>query len=192
MIADILPFIQVILLDICLSGDNAVVIAMAAMSLAPKQRTAAIVLGTIAAVLFRVAFSLVAVKLLHFPLVSILGAVALFWVAWNMFLEIIIEDEPGTEATTSGSLLVAILAIVFADVSMSIDNVLAVSAAARGHIYAMVFGLVLSIGLMAVAATIITRFLERWPILKWIGLGLIVWIAGGLLFDNYGYLLEHF
>lgn len=190
MIIDVLPFLQVLLLDICLSGDNAVVIAMAASALPAKQRTTAILLGTIAAILLRITLSTGAVYLLHVPIIPILGSLALYWIAWGLFQELIEQEESTDHKAPSRSLWFAVLQIIIADVSMSVDNVLAVAAAAKDHIYAMVFGLVLSIGLMAVAAKVIIGLLDRWPWLKVVGLLLIVWVATRLLFDNYVYLLN--
>ena len=177
---------QVVCIDVSLSGDNAVIIAMAAAGLPAIQRKRAIGTGIAAAILLRVVFAVVTVSLLDVPGLVLAGGLMLAWVCWKMWRELRASEEAEqhhVEPDTK-TLWQAILQITIADVSMSLDNVLAVAGAAREHIWVMTFGLVLSIALMAVAANLIVGLLKRWPVLNYIGLALIVYVAGKMIFDG--------
>jgi YjbE family integral membrane protein len=177
---------QVVSIDVSLSGDNAVIIAMAAAGLPTVQRKRAIGTGIAAAILLRVVFAVVTVSLLDVPGLVLVGGLMLAWVCWKMWRELRASEEAEqhhVEPDTK-TLWQAILQITIADVSMSLDNVLAVAGAAREHIWVMAFGLVLSIALMAVAANLIVGLLKRWPVLNYIGLALIIYVAGKMIFDG--------
>jgi YjbE family integral membrane protein len=177
---------QVISIDVSLSGDNAVIIAMAAAGLPDVQRKRAIGTGIAAAILLRVVFAVITVSLLDVPGLVLVGGLMLAWVCWKMWRELRASEEAEQHhlAPETKTLWQAILQITIADVSMSLDNVLAVAGAARDHIWVMAFGLVLSIALMAVAANLIVGLLKRWPILNYIGLALIVYVAGTMIFEG--------
>jgi YjbE family integral membrane protein len=177
---------QVIMIDIALSGDNAVIIALAAAGLPEKQRKKAIALGMMAAILMRVVFALLTVYLLDIPGLVLVGGLMLLWVCWKMWRELRAAEEAedhhaASETKTLGQ---AVLQIMIADASMSLDNVLAVAGAAHEHPWVMTAGLVLSIGMMAVAANLIIGLLKRWPWLNYAGLALIVYVAGKMIVDG--------
>jgi YjbE family integral membrane protein len=181
----IVAFLQVIMIDLVLAGDNAVVIGLAAAGLPKKQRGRAILVGIIAATVLRIVFASVAIELLAIVGLLLAGGILLLWVSWKMWREL---RGPGTEDTeaalTAGNAHVprksfgqAAWQIVMADVSMSLDNVLAVAGAARDHPVALVFGLGLSIVLMGVAATLVARLLNRHRWIAYVGLAIIVYVA---------------
>ncbi len=198
----IAAFFQVLLIDLTLAGDNAVAVGLAAAGLPAEQRRKAIVLGLAGAVVMLICFALVAVQLLNVVGLLFAGGILLLWVCWKMWRdlrdashteeaagELALEDATGGEhidakhplpalhgkpAKTLGGALVQIL---IADISMSLDNVLAVAGAARQHPYVMVFGLMLSITLMGVAATWIARLLQKWRWLGYLGLAIVFYVA---------------
>jgi YjbE family integral membrane protein len=176
---------QVIMIDLVLAGDNAVVIGLAAAGLAPAQRARAILIGIVAATVLRLIFASVAVELLQIVGLLLAGGILLLWVAWKMWRELRGPDRHETEAAlTAGkahppgkTFAQAAWQIVVADVSMSLDNVLAVAGAARDHPVALVFGLGLSIVLMGVAASFIARLLNRHRWIAYVGLAIILYVA---------------
>lgn len=163
---------QIILLDILLSGDNAIVIALAAAGLPQTQRRIAISLGMVLAVILRIAFCFLTIKLYALNAVQLIGGILLFGIAIKLF----IDDNAKIPHPTS-CLFCAIISILVADVSMSLDNVLAVSAIARDHYYILAFGLVLSVGIMAIAAEKISGLINRSAGLKIAGAAMITFIA---------------
>ena len=169
---------QIILINIVLSGDNAVVIALAARSLPRRQQKLAIFWGAGAAVVLRIALTVVAVELLRYPYLKIVGAFLLFWIAIKLLLP---EDGNDGEVESSSNLMAAIKTILIADLVMSLDNVIAVAAAARGNDVLLVLGLAISIPLVVVGATVLMKLMERWPIIITIGAGLLGWVAGEML-----------
>lgn len=169
---------QIILINIVLSGDNAVVIALAARSLPPRQQKLAIFWGAGAAVVLRIILTVVAVELLRYPYLKILGAILLFWIAIKLLLP---EDGDDGDIESSSNLMAAIKTILIADLVMSLDNVIAVAAAARGNDVLLVLGLAISIPLVVVGATVLMKLMERWPIIITIGAGLLGWVAGEML-----------
>ncbi len=185
-------FMMVIFIDIVLSGDNAIVIGMAAAGLAPQFRQRAIVWGIAAAVVLRLIFAVLALYLLQIVGLKLVGGLLLFYVCWQMWRDIrraeladcaeIGPDEPCIDRGDCGRglFLRAVTTILIADVSMSLDNVLAVAAAARDNAAMLIFGLALSIVLMAVGATLIARLLDRHRWLAYIGLAVIVYVAGDM------------
>ena len=173
-----LQILKIIGIDIVLAGDNAVVIAMACRMLPPKQRMMGILLGAGVAILLRVLFTLVVQQLLDVPLLKLVGGVLLVWIA----LKLVTAQDPEDHNVKSGtSLWEAVRIIAIADIVMSLDNVLAIAAAAHGDPYLIIFGLALSVPLVIGGATLITALLVRYPILIWAGAALLGWVAGELI-----------
>ena len=192
---------QVLMIDLVLAGDNAVVVGMAAAGLPAEQRRKAIFWGIVAATVMRVGFAAITVQLLSIVGIVLAGGVLLLWVCWKMYREIRegAHGHPGGSDQHEGvqaldgaaptaprkTLRQAITQILVADVSMSLDNVLAVAGAAREHPWIMAFGLVLSVILMGVAATFIARLLERYRWIAWVGLLLILYVALQMIWDGW-------
>jgi YjbE family integral membrane protein len=176
--AAIAAFLQVIMIDLVLAGDNAVVIGLAAAGLPPERRSRAILVGIAAATVLRILFALVAVELLAIVGLLLAGGILLLWVAWKMARELRGQRHRDAAAPAPRKTFAqAAWQIVAADISMSLDNVLAVAGAAREHIEALVFGLGLSILLMGFAASLIARLLERQRWLAYLGLAIILYVA---------------
>lgn len=185
MLSGILVLVSVVFLDVLLSGDNAVVVGMAANTLPENLRNRAIMYGMAMAAVCRIALSLFALALLRYRLVSIVGGVGLLWVAYKLLMEILKGDEDeekGPPKRKGDDLLSTMLIIAVADVSMSLDNILAVSALARNNPAILVFGLVVSITCMAFAAKLASKLLASYKWLNWVGFGLIIIIAFELIF----------
>ncbi|MGH6847009.1 MAG: TerC family protein [Methylocella sp.] len=172
-----LPLLEIIWINILLSGDNAVVIALACRSLPGRQRMLGIALGSGAAVALRVVFTVFVVELLSLPFVKIAGGVLLLWIA----VRLVVEEEPEKEIKPANTLWSAIRIIAVADIVMSLDNMVAVAAAAKGSILLILFGLALSIPLIVFGSTLLLALLTRFPALVWAGAGLLGWIAGDLI-----------
>ncbi|MFK8251691.1 TerC family protein [Ancylobacter terrae] len=173
--------LQIIWIDLLLSGDNAVVIALACRSLPEKQRKWGIILGAGAAVGLRIIFALVVSYLLGVPFLKVLGGVLLFWIAIKLVLE---EEGGGHEVAGADSLWKAVKTIAIADAVMSLDNVVAIAAAARGHAELFIFGLLLTIPLIVFGSQIILKLIARFPLLVWAGAALLGWIAGEMLLGD--------
>ena len=170
---------QIMLVNIVLSGDNAVVIAMAARGLPVKQQKIAILWGSGGAVVLRVLLTLVAVTLLQVPFLQCVGGLMLVWIACQLLVE---EDEPeGTEHQGHGNLLSAVKTILVADVVMSLDNTLAIAGVAKGNLTLLGLGLALSIPLVVFGSTIIMKVMDRFPVFVYIGAGLIAYTAGEMI-----------
>ena len=180
---------QVIMIDLVLAGDNAVVIGLAAAGLPQAQRARAILVGIIAATVLRIVFAGIAVELLAIVGLLLAGGILLLWVCWKMWRELRGPDQQETEAALAAdkgrfpnkTFAQAARMIVVADVSMSLDNVLAVAGAARDHPAALVFGLGLSIVLMGIAANFIARLLNRHRWIAYVGLATILYVAGDMI-----------
>jgi len=170
---------QVMLIDIALAGDNAVVVGLAVAGLPAKQRRMAILLGIGGATVIRIGFGLVALDLLQILGLLLAGGLLLLWVAWKMFRELHRPDRlaAGTSGGGRRSLGRALLHIILADVSMSLDNVLAVAGAAGGRGWVLVAGLGLSVGLMGLAADLLARVLHRQRWIAWAGLAMVLVVA---------------
>lgn len=196
-LTDLSALVSVIIIDIVLAGDNAIVVGMAAAGLPPQTRRRVIVVGIAAATLLRIVFASVTVQLLAIIGLTLAGGLLLLWVAWKMYRDIrdghispdplpadglLPVDVPPQRTKTMGH---AMLQIVVADVSMSLDNVIAVAGIAHeSPRWILVVGLVLSVALMGVAATYIARLLERFPWISWVGLGIITFVALRMIWDG--------
>jgi YjbE family integral membrane protein len=162
-------------INIILSGDNAVVIALAARSLPPVQQRKAVFWGSGAAVVLRILLTVVAAKLLALPYLQILGGLLLLWIGVQLLAE---QDEGKHEAKEHGSLLAAVRTILIADVVMSLDNVIAVAAAAGGSLTLLMLGLAMSIPLVVFGSTLMIKLMARFPVIVVLGAGLIGWVGG--------------
>src|SRR5882672_206004 len=168
---------KIIGVNIILSGDNAVVIALAARSLPAKQQKQAIFWGAGAAIVLRIILTLFAVALLTLPWLKLVGSLLLFWIGTKL----LIPEEGDDDIKASDQLLAAIKTILIADLVMSLDNVIAVAAAAGGHMGLLIIGLAISIPLVVFGATLLIKLMERFPVIITIGAGLIGWVAGEML-----------
>jgi YjbE family integral membrane protein len=187
--------LSVVIIDVVLAGDNAIVVGMAAAGLPAERRRSVIALGIGAATVLRILFAYFAVQLLTVIGLTLAGGVLLLWVSWKMYREIreTQTDQLGLgKAECCGNRLPlhrtssteALTRIVLADVSMSLDNVLAVAGIARDHFWLLAFGLVLSVALMGVASTWIARLLDRHYWISWVGLGIITFVALRMVWDG--------
>lgn len=181
--------VEIIALNIVLSGDNAVVIALACRALSPDQRTKGIALGAGVAVVLRVVFTVLIASLLNMPFLHIIGALLLVWIAVKLIVEDGESDEDSIAA--SSKLWKAVQTVAIADIVMSLDNVLAIAAVAKDSIPLLVAGLVISIPLIVLGASLITSLLTRFPILVWAGAALLGWVAGEM-FDSDPWLITRF
>ena len=188
--------LSVVIIDVVLAGDNAIVVGMAAAGLPAERRRRIIVLGIAAATVLRILFAYFAVQLLAVIGLTLAGGVLLLWVSWKMYREIR-ESQGGDQAGLGGAECCgnrlrinrttpteALTRIVLADVSMSLDNVLAVAGIARDHFWLLAFGLVLSVALMGVASTCIARLLDRFFWISWVGLGIITFVSLRMIWDG--------
>jgi YjbE family integral membrane protein len=190
-------FFQILLIDIVLAGDNAIVVGALAAGLPAEQRRKVIMIGVIAALVLRIAFALVVSQLLQIVGLVLAGGILLLWVAWRMYRELRHNQEsPGSEEIVgderSGlkpakSFAAAAWGVALADVSMSLDNVLAVAGAAKDHPYILIFGLILSVILMGIAANVIARYIERFRWIAWVGLLVILWVALKMIYEGAGH-----
>ncbi|MGZ5114586.1 MAG: TerC family protein [Burkholderiales bacterium] len=167
--------ITIIWVNIILSGDNAVVIALAARSLPAHQQKKAVAYGAGAAVLMRIVLTIVAVELLKFPYLKLIGAVLLLWIAVKLLVP---EEDAGDGIESSANLWTAIKTILIADLVMSLDNVIGVAAAAKGSFTLLILGLLISIPLVIFGATILMRLMERFPVIITLGAAILGWVAG--------------
>jgi YjbE family integral membrane protein len=168
---------QIILVNIVLSGDNAVVIALAARSLPPQQQKQAVFWGAGAAVLMRIVLTVIAVEMLRWPWLKLIGAALLLWIAVKLLMP---EDGDDGGVESSDNLWAAIKTILIADLVMSLDNVIAVAAAAKGSVTLLVLGLAISIPLVIFGATMLMKVMDRFPIIITIGAGLLGWVSGDM------------
>ena len=172
-----LGLLKIIGVNIILSGDNAVVIALAARSLPAKQQKQAIIWGSGAAIVMRVILTLFAVALLALPWLKLVGSLLLFWIG----VKLLVPEDGDEDIKASDQLLAAIKTILIADLVMSLDNVIAVAAAAGGSYVLLILGLAISIPLVVFGATLLIKLMERFPVIITVGAGLIGWVAGEML-----------
>ncbi len=187
MKTELAALFQVVLIDITLAGDNAVVVGLAVQGLPAGQRRVAILIGIAAATLLRVALSAVAISLLAVLGLTLAGGILLLWVCWKMFRELRgAADADAAAGAAPRSMKRAVVAIVLADLSMSLDNVLAVAGAARAHLWVLVAGLALSVLLMGVAANFLAGLLQRHRWIAWVGLAVVAFVAVRMVWDGGG------
>ncbi len=182
----ILIFIQIILLDLVLAGDNAIIIGMVASQFPNEQRKKIIFWGIGAAIVLRIIFTLITAYLLQITGLRLIGGLLLLYVCYKLYVDVVKgnateEKNPSVENT---NLFKAITTIIIADVTMSLDNVLAVAGAAKDHYYLLIFGLVLSIALMAVAANLISQWIKKYKWIAWLGLLAILFVAIELIYTD--------
>ena len=168
---------KIIGVNIILSGDNAVVIALAARSLPPKQQKAAVLWGSGAAVVMRIILTIFAVALLTLPWLKLIGSLLLFWIG----IKLLVPEEDEENVDASDSMIAAIKTILIADLVMSVDNVIAVAAAAQGSLTLLILGLAISIPLVVFGSTLLLHLMERWPVIITVGGGLIGFVGGEML-----------
>jgi YjbE family integral membrane protein len=193
--------LSVVIIDVVLAGDNAIIVGMAAAGLPPERRRRVILLGIAAATVLRILFAFVALELLQTVIgMTAAGGLLLLWVAWKMYREIRAADPVPAHASAAASpprrrrektTAQAMTQIVLADLSMSLDNVLAVAGVARDHPYVLAIGLVLSVALMGVASTYVARLLDRLFWLAWVGLGIITFVALRMIWDGSAQIIHH-
>ena len=194
-----MDFGKIIIADLILSGDNALIIGMAAAGLSPELRKKAILYGMVIAAVLRIVFAVIATSLLGIPGILFIGGLLLFWVCWRLYAEIregvdeeaehameVADDlEQGYTGPPRRTMASALISITIADVSMSLDNVLAVAAIADGDTTMLVFGLGLAIVLMAFAATLIMKLLTKYPWISWLGLIVLVYVAVEMFYRGF-------
>lgn len=184
--------LKIIWINILLSGDNAVVIAMACRGLPHRQRMWGMILGAGVAVILRIVFTVIVASLMQLPYLKLVGGIALFYIA----AQLLVPDDPNeTEFASADHLWRAVRVIAIADVIMSLDNVIAIAAAAQGNIALLVLGLAISIPLIVAGAAMIMALLDRFPVLVWAGAGLLGWIVGEVIATDpavEGYLTANF
>ena len=188
-------FLQVLMIDLVLAGDNAIVVGALAAGLPPAQRKKVIFIGVVAALVLRILFALIVTQLMQIIGLILVGGLLLLWVAWRMWRDLHHEGESwGSEEIIGDehaglrpakSFMGAAWAVAIADVSMSLDNVLAVAGAAREHPGFLIVGLVFAVAMMGVAANIIARYIERYKWIAWIGLLVILYVAVKMIYDGW-------
>jgi YjbE family integral membrane protein len=200
---EVVAFLMVIGIDLALAGDNAIVIGLAAAGLPKEQRNKAILIGVLAATALRIVFALIATQLLQIVGLLLAGGILLLWVCWKMWRELrtshadelaaeeaLAQQDTDKDGSIAGGVprktfAQAAWQIVVADVSMSLDNVLAVAGAAMEHPYILMFGLLLSIALMGLAASFIARLLQRYRWIAYLGLAIILYVAVKMIYEGF-------
>lgn len=192
--AELSAFGQVLLIDIMLAGDNAIVVGALAAGLPAGQRRRVIAIGILAALVLRILFALAVTQLMQIVGLIFAGGLLLLWVAWKMYRELRpvrgadTPDDPSDDSTSgivpARSFAGAAWAVALADVSMSLDNVLAVAGAARAHPGILIIGLLLSVALMGIAANAIAKYIERYRWIAWVGLAVILYVAAKMIRDG--------
>ncbi|PXW76373.1 YjbE family integral membrane protein [Blastomonas natatoria] len=188
-------FGQVLMIDVLLAGDNAIVVGALAAGLPADQRRKVILIGIIAALILRIGFALVVTQLMQIVGLIFAGGLLLLWVSWKMYRELQpagasggspeIEGDEHSGVKPAKSFAAAAWAVAVADVSMSLDNVLAVAGAAREHPGILIVGLILSVALMGIAANFIAKYIERYRWIAYIGLAVILYVAGKMIYDGF-------
>ncbi|WP_028402585.1 TerC family protein [Ectobacillus panaciterrae] len=169
-------------IDIVLGGDNAIVIALASRNLPEKQRNKAIFLGTGLAIVIRILLTIVAVYLLQIPFLQLVGGILLLFIAYNLLAD---EGDDLSNIKASTTLMAAVRTIVFADIVMGFDNVLAIAGAAEGHIILVVLGLLVSVPIIIWGSKLILTFMERYPSLVYVGAGILAYTAGKMILHEH-------
>ncbi|WP_159917127.1 TerC family protein [Pantoea sp. 18069] len=182
---------KIVWINIILSGDNAVVIALAARSLPPAQQRKAIMFGSGAAVVLRIVLTVVAAKLLELSFLQVIGGVLLLWIGYQLLSG---NEEGDGESKGTGSMMAAIRTILIADLVMSLDNVIAVAATAQGNMVLLILGLAISIPLVIFGSTLMIKLMERFPVIITLGAALIGWVGGETVVNDrllHGYTMAH-
>ena len=179
----VIAVLQIIAIDIVLGGDNAIIIALACRNLPKHQRLAGILWGTAGAIILRVILVFFATSLMEIPVLRLVGGILLILIGIKLLTEVETHDLDG-KINQSSNLLTAIRTIIIADFVMSLDNALAITAAAKGDIGLVVFGLLLSVPIIIWGSALILRFMERFPIIITAGAGLLGWLGGGLMISD--------
>lgn len=174
-------FLSIVLIDLILAGDNAVVIAMAVRSLPRKQRQKGILLGSGAAVVLRVILTFFAAQLLQMPYVKFIGGILILWIAVKLFVEGVPEEEGHREAKTIGQ---AMWVIVVADLTMSVDNVLAVAGASKGNLFLLIFGLGLSIPFVVFTSSLLSMLMDKYPFIIYVGSAILGKVGAEMIFTD--------
>jgi YjbE family integral membrane protein len=175
-----LPVWQIIVINVLLSGDNAMVIALACRTLSPRQRLWGMIMGAGAAVVLRIIFTGIVTSIMGFPLLKLIGGILLLWIA----IKVIVPTASQRSIEASDNLWRAVKIIAIADVVMSLDNVIAIAAAAKGSWLLIIFGLTISIPLIVAGSALLVALLDRLPILMWAGAALLGWIAGEIMIED--------
>ena len=197
---EFLPIAQVILIDLVLAGDNAIVVGIAAASVDPEHRKKVICLGVGLAVVLRIIFAAVTMQLLGIVGITLLGGLLLLWVCWKLYSDLRAQNTPGVDvvdgkkknSTQRKTVSAAIFQVAVADISMSLDNVLAVAGVAKDNMTVLVIGLVLSVILMGVGAGLIAKFLEKYRWVGYLGLLLIVYVSFDMIWRGSLELIAYF
>lgn len=176
----LLQALQIIWINILLSGDNAVVIALACRGLPEDKRRMGALLGAGMAIVLRIVFTLLIVRLLDIPVVKLVGAILLIVIAVNL----VTEDHDAKDVRSRGTLWGAVITITLADAVMSLDNVLAIAGAAHGNVWLIVFGLLVSMPLVVFGAGLVMQAIDRFPLIAWAGAALLGWVAGGMMAED--------
>jgi YjbE family integral membrane protein len=177
-------FLQVLMIDIVLAGDNAIVVGALAAGLPPAQRKKVIAIGVLAALVLRIFFALTVSWLLGIVGLVLAGGILLLWVAWRMYRDIK-GHQPGESPGSPEIEGSAAWAVALADVSMSLDNVLAVAGAARDHPGILIVGLIVAVALMGIAANVIAKYIERYRWIGWVGLVVILYVAAKMIWEGF-------
>ena len=186
MTEEITIFFQIIFIDLILAGDNAIIIGMVASKFPPEQRKKIIFWGIGGAVILRILLTLITAYLLQITGLRLLGGLLLLYIVYKLYVDVIKNSQNDEEniKVDSSSMLKAIWTVLLADFTMSLDNVLGVAGAAKDHYYLLVFGLILSIILMATAATLISRWIKEYKWIAWVGLFAILFVAIDLIYTD--------
>jgi YjbE family integral membrane protein len=193
LLHDLAALAQVLLIDITLAGDNAVVVGLAVAGLPPHQKRPAILVGIGAATVLRIVLGAVTLQLLEIVGLLLAGGILLLWVCWKMYRELRHQSAPHGEVTpVVKTLPQAMVQIVLADLSMSLDNVLAVAGAAGGNVWVLVTGLAISVVLMGLAASLVANLLERHRWIAWVGLLIVLYVALKLIWEGSHEVAGHF
>lgn len=174
----LLAALNIVLIDILLAGDNAVLIALAVRRLTPREKRIGIAAGSLAAVILRVGLTFVATKMLAVPFLKIVGGILILWIAVKLLQQ---GQEEADGAKEAGNLLEAMWMILVADVTMSLDNIIAIAGASKGHIELVIFGLVLSIPFVVFASNWLSGLMEKYPMIVWIGAAILGKVAGEMM-----------
>lgn len=184
LLAELTALLQVLLIDLALAGDNAVVVGLAVAGLPHKQQRMAIIVGIGGATVARILLALITVTLLQIVGLLLAGGILLLWVCWKMYRELRVQHAQVHLDAPPKSLGSAMLQILLADISMSLDNVLAVAGAAKDHPWVLVTGLTMSVVLMGVAAGLVARLLEKYRWIAWIGLLIVLYVALRMIWEG--------